>query len=72
MNKIYTKSNCVQCTATKKVFDSEGISYVLVDVSKDSSAMDYLLGLGYKQVPVVETPSMTWSGFRPDLIKELK
>nr|VTP03815.1 Glutaredoxin-like protein NrdH [Mycobacterium riyadhense] len=68
---IYTKPACVQCTATRKQFDKEGISYSLVDISEDPAARDYVMSLGYLQAPVVVAGDQHWSGFRPDHIKAL-
>ena len=44
---IYTKPACVQCTATKKAFDKQGIAYNLVDITEDPAARDYVMSLGY-------------------------
>ena len=68
---IYTKPACVQCTATKKAFDKQGIAYNLVDITEDPAARDYVMSLGYLQAPVVVAGDEHWSGFRPDHIKAL-
>ncbi len=70
---IYTKPNCVQCTATKRAFDRLGVPYDLVDVSGDETARQRLAALGYQSVPVVicQSPAAQWSGFRPDRISAL-
>ena len=68
---IYTKPACVQCTATKKAFDMQGIAYDLVDISADPAARDYVMALGYLSAPVVVAGDQHWSGFRPDHIKAL-
>jgi glutaredoxin-like protein NrdH len=68
---VYTKPACVQCTATYKAFDKQGITYEKVDISLDSEARDYVMALGYLQAPVVVTENDHWSGFRPDRIKAL-
>lgn len=44
---IYTKPACIQCTATKREFDKQGLDYELVDISVDSAARDLVLALGY-------------------------
>ena len=36
--------------------------------SEDETARAHVKPLGHLQVPVVETASTSWSGFRPDLI----
>ena len=66
---VYTKPNCVQCTATFKALDKAGIAYAKVDISVDAEARDYVMALGYLQAPVVVAGDDHWSGFRPDRIK---
>ncbi|NDL63957.1 glutaredoxin-like protein NrdH [Acerihabitans arboris] len=68
---IYTKPDCVQCHATCRALDRKGISYRLVDLVADGQALAHVKSLGYQQVPVVQTPSEHWSGFRPDKISLL-
>ncbi|WP_415880990.1 redoxin NrdH [Mycobacterium intracellulare] len=68
---LYTKPACVQCNATKKALDKQGIPYETVDISLDSEARDYVIALGYLQAPVVVAGNDHWSGFRPDRIREL-
>ncbi|OBA59413.1 NrdH-redoxin [Mycobacterium sp. 1100029.7] len=68
---VYTKPACVQCTATYKALDKQGITYDTVDISLDSEARDYVMALGYLQAPVVVSENEHWSGFRPDRIKAL-
>src|SRR6201997_1144502 len=68
---VYTKPACVQCNATYKALDKQGIAYQKVDISLDSEARDYVMALGYLQAPVVVAGNEHWSGFRPDRIKAL-
>jgi len=68
---VYTKPACVQCNATYKALDKQGISYDVVDISLDREARDYVMALGYLQAPVVVAGQDHWSGFRPDRIKAL-
>jgi glutaredoxin-like protein NrdH len=68
---VYTKPACVQCNATYKALDKQGIAYDVVDISVDAEARDYVMALGYLQAPVVVTSDTHWSGFRPDRIKAL-
>lgn len=71
---LYSKPGCVQCTATERQFDREGIDYTKVDVTTDPAALDHVKDLGYSSAPVVEVTSTDpeqrghWSGFRPDHI----
>lgn len=66
---LYTKPNCPQCDATKKYIDAKGLSYNVIDLTTSEDAMAFVVGLGYRQAPVVYVNENThWSGFRPDLI----
>ena len=68
---VYTKPACVQCNATYKALDKQGISYEVVDISTNPEARDFVMALGYLQAPVVVVGNEHWSGFRPDRIKAL-
>ncbi|MDU4093010.1 MAG: glutaredoxin-like protein NrdH [Pantoea sp.] len=63
---IYTKNNCMQCTATKNIMDKQGLAYQLVNLDDEPAAIENLKALGYRQLPVVITDGDHWSGFRPD------
>lgn len=68
---VYSKPACVQCNATYRALDKEGIEYSTVDISKDPEAFDMIKGLGFAQAPVVIAGDDSWSGFRPDKIEKL-
>ncbi|EKT83017.1 glutaredoxin-like protein NrdH [Rhodococcus opacus] len=68
---IYSRPACMQCTATYRALDNEGLDYTIVDITRDSDAHDYVRGLGYRQAPVVVAGDDHWAGFRPDRIKAL-
>ena len=68
---VYSKPSCVQCTATYRKLDENGMDYTLVDVSEDEAALARIKELGYLQAPVVMVDGVHWSGFRPDKIDEL-
>lgn len=68
---VYSKPSCVQCTATYRALDKQGIEYEVFDVSADEKALAAVKELGYLQAPVVVTETDHWSGFRPDKITEL-
>ena len=71
MVTVYTKPACVQCNATYKALDKQGVDYEIVDISVDDDAREYVMALGYLQAPVVVAGGDHWSGFRPDRIKAL-
>lgn len=66
---VYSKPRCPQCDATCRALDKAEVSYQKVDVTQDAQALEYILGLGYQQAPVVVAGDDHWSGFRPDRIK---
>ncbi len=68
---VYSKPACVQCDATYRALDKNGIDYVIVDISSDEVALDYVKSLGHMQAPVVVAGSEHWSGYRPDRIRAL-
>ena len=68
---VYTKPACVQCNATYKALDKQGLDYAVIDITADSDARDYVMALGHLQAPVVVAGDDHWSGFRPDRIKGL-
>ncbi|SDM20066.1 ribonucleoside-diphosphate reductase class Ib glutaredoxin subunit [Franzmannia pantelleriensis] len=69
--EIYSKPACVQCTATYRALDKQGLDYEVIDLSQDPSARETVEGLGYRQLPVVVAGDDHWSGFRPDRIQAL-
>ncbi|MBO3724055.1 glutaredoxin-like protein NrdH [Actinomyces bowdenii] len=68
---VYSKPNCVQCSATYRALDKAGLSYEVVDISLDAEALEQVKTLGYAQAPVIMAGGDHWSGFRPDKIKAL-
>ena len=65
---VYTKPACVQCNATYKALDKQGVAYDVVDISVDPEARDYVMALGYLQAPVVVVGQRSLVGLpsRPD------
>jgi len=68
---VYTKPACVQCNATYRALDKQGIDYEVVDITEDAEAREYVMALGYLQAPIVVSGEDHWSGYRPDRIKAL-
>lgn len=68
---LYSKPACVQCDATKRALDKQGIAYTIIDLSEDAAALEMVTGMGYRQAPVVVAGSDHWAGFRPDKIGAL-
>ena len=68
---IYTRSNCVQCHATKRAMENRGVAFEMVNIDLVPDAADTLRAQGFRQLPVVVTGETSWSGFRPDMINRL-
>ena len=68
---IYSKPDCVQCNATYRAFDRQGISDQIIDLTEDEQALNHVKSLGYQQVPVIVAGDEHWSGFHPDKINAL-
>lgn len=68
---VFSKPNCVQCSATYRALKKHGLDYEVVDLTEDADAMNTVKALGYQQAPVVFADGDHWAGFRPDKIKAL-
>ncbi|MBS9424470.1 glutaredoxin-like protein NrdH [Photorhabdus caribbeanensis] len=68
---IYSKPDCVQCSATYQALNRRNIPYQIIDLTENSQALATIRAMGYQQVPVVVAGTQHWSGFRPDKINAL-
>jgi glutaredoxin-like protein NrdH len=68
---VYTKPNCVQCDATKRMMDKLGVEYTTVDIVENPAELDKLIEMGYRAAPVVVAGNESWSGFQPEKITAL-
>lgn len=66
---VYSKPMCVQCDATYRALEKQGLDYTSVDLTQDVEALEFVKTLGYQQAPVVVAGEDHWSGYRPDRIK---
>lgn len=71
MVKVYSKENCPQCRLTKNLMKDRGVKFIELDVETDEAALNHMKSLGFSSLPFVETSETNWTGFRPDMIKEL-
>lgn len=71
MITVYSKPACVQCVATTREMDKKGLEYTYIDLTEDTSAMEKIMDMGYRQAPVVVSGDDHWGGFRPDKIGAL-
>ncbi|EPP1034792.1 glutaredoxin-like protein NrdH [Cronobacter turicensis] len=69
---IYTRNDCVQCHATKRALESRRIAFDTINLDEQPEAVDSLRAQGFRQLPVVMTDALSWSGFRPDMINRLR
>ena len=69
--QVFSTPQCQQCRATYRALETAGVPFQVTDLSQDSEARARILDLGYTQAPVVLAGDQHWSGFRPDLIKQL-
>lgn len=66
---VYSKPNCVQCSATFRALENEEIEFETKELDDDT--IENFKKDGHLQAPVVVTDADTWAGFRPDKIKEM-
>ena len=70
---VYTKPGCMKCNMTTRLLDKRGIDYRLIDVYEDAAAFAHVTeDLGFRTMPVVETPTDKWCDFRETKIKSLR
>ena len=69
---VYSKPNCVQCTATTRALEAKGIPYELIDLTEDAEAYAFVVTFGYRQAPVVVAEDKHWAGFQPSKIEALE
>lgn len=74
---LYSKQGCTQCNAIKRWLSdpkrgvTEGIDYVVKDVSWDLEAYQEIVALDYGAVPVVRLPNGEhFYGFQPQKLDE--
>lgn len=73
---LLSKTPCVQCDATKRKLDADGLDYNKDDIYAEEN-MAIVAELGYMAAPVVlvrdsdGTIVNHWSGFNPTKIAEL-
>lgn len=72
MVTVYSKPNCLNCDITKRLLDKANIAYQVVDLSKDSAALEKVKADGFTTAPVVYTDDDAWCGVRPDKITALQ
>lgn len=69
--QFYTKKPCVQCDATERFLDKNGIPRDTHDLAQMPEKLEEFKEQGHMQAPVVEFNGERWSGFRPDKLGEI-
>lgn len=69
---LYTKNGCIACKQTKKRLEKMAIAYREVNIEEDLAALAALKVEGWLSMPVVKTPTSSWSGFNPEKIDLLR
>ena len=71
---VYTKTNCVQCTATKRWLDRRQVPYEEAPVDGSPAILEEAQQAGIGQAPIVrlsdqnEQTLAIWGGFNPTLL----
>lgn len=70
---VFSKDNCVQCTWTKNLLNQRRLPYTEINLDEPANEdlRHELAGAGPRQMPLVQTPTGSWSGFSPDKIRAL-
>lgn len=71
MITVYTKPGCMPCKMTCHKLMQMGVPHKLTDVTLNDDDMAVVIGLGYREMPVVVNGDDHWSGFRPDKLAAL-
>lgn len=68
---VWSKPNCVQCTATKRKLDFLGVDYEERDLTEHPDVLSELVSIGFQSAPVVMLDNMPlFSGYDVDAIAE--
>lgn len=51
MITLYSRPNCPQCDQAKQRLQSLALEFVVVDVSQDTAAREFLLAQGHRSLP---------------------
>lgn len=70
--KVYSKENCVQCTATTRKLGQLGIAYDLFMLEEEPEMLEEFKQEGLMQAPIVEANGERWAGYKPDRLKAIE
>lgn len=73
MITVWSKPACVQCVATKNWLNKNDVEYVEKMIADDLDKLEEFRLAGIMQAPIVESDVLDpFSGFRPDLLAQIK
>ena len=61
---------CVQCQAATRLLDKRDAPYEFIDLDENRAKLAALRADGFRQIPVIETPTERFTGFDPDRIEK--
>lgn len=70
--RIFTKGDCLACTATMKWLDRKGLSYTIENYDESPFAQALAAMHGLKSAPICIYGDNIWSGFRIDMLSHVK
>lgn len=69
---VYSTPTCPYCTMSKNFFDSIGVKYKDIDVSRDqAAAIEMVKKSGQMGVPVIDIDGKVIVGYQPTVFRQL-
>ncbi|ANK59102.1 MULTISPECIES: glutaredoxin-like protein NrdH [Loigolactobacillus] len=68
---VYTKNGCMQCKMTERFLNSHNIPFTEHNIDQEPEYVDYLREKGFQATPVIEASDISFTGFRPDQLRQL-
>lgn len=65
---MYSKNNCINCTATKNELKKRGVDFTEINMSTNRDALLKVKAMKFREAPVVVTDNDAWSGHNMDKI----
>lgn len=72
MITVFSKNNCIQCKMTKMFLTQHHVDFVEHNIDEHPEYVNQLKADGFKATPVIKLPDgQSFTGFRPDMLKQL-
>lgn len=68
---VWSLPDCQGCRLTVALFKKLGVEVSVQDLSTDPERAADFRGRGLLSAPVVETADLVWSGFRPEVVRQV-